>query len=138
MMRNFLVPISDFLSTSVLCIPKGTLVSRYTKITFAFLISGVIHVFLDIEYGGSAWESGAIRFFVMQAVGIIVEDAAQEIYLRGGGKSNVWSRGVGYAWTVFFLCWTTPSWEWVAMRRLIPRSDKRLPFSVLASLGVKL
>ena len=40
------------------------------------MVSGVFHRVGDM-LGGTPWqESGALRFFIMQAVGIMIEDAA--------------------------------------------------------------
>jgi hypothetical protein len=129
-MCNFLEPLSDFLSTTLLRIPKGTLISRYTRLTFAFGISGFFHTIMDMVLGIHPLESGAIRFFLMHAGAIMVEDAIQELYRLSGGKSNGCTRAVGYVWTALFFVWTTPSWSWASIRVLAPRRDSSLPFSV--------
>jgi len=118
-LRNVIESPSDFISTSVLGLRKGTLLSRYTRLTLAFLISGVLHAALDHGQGVPFTESGALKFFTMQALGIMVEDAMQEVYQRCGGPSNVWSRGVGYTWVAFWFIWTTPTWTWRPARLLL-------------------
>lgn len=129
MMRSFLEPWSDFLSFTILRIPKGTLVSRYTRLVLSFWISGMIHVAMGMCYGVHPMDSGAVNFFLMHAGGIMVEDGIQELYRRFGGKPNRWMRGLGYFWTALFFLWTTPSWGWPTARSLIPRGDRSLPFS---------
>jgi hypothetical protein len=128
-MRNFLEPLSDFLSTTLLRIPKGTLISRYTRLTFAFGISGFFHTIMDIVLGIHPLDSGTLRFFLMHAGGIMVQDAFQELYRVCGGKPNGCTLAVGYIWTSMFFVWTTPSWSWASIRVLVPRGDSSLPFS---------
>ena len=134
-MRAFLDAISEFVATIILSIPKGTLLSRYMRLAFAFALSGLVHVSLDIEEGLHPLESGAPRFFLMQAGGIMFEDAVQETYRRCGGKANAWTRVIGYIWFLSFISWTTPSWTWVTARAVFSRQDKNLPFSPLTYLG---
>jgi len=128
-LRNYLEPISDFLSTTVFRIKKGTWLSRYARLGFSFWISGVIHMAMDIAQGVDPIESRAIRFFLMHAGGIIIEDAVQGFYRSYGGGSNKWTRSVGYLWTGLFFVWTTPSWVWVPNRVFSARGTKTLPYS---------
>jgi hypothetical protein len=129
LMHNFLEPLSEFLSTTLFRIPKGTLISRYTRLTFAFGISGMLHTSMEMQLGIHSLKSGAMRFFLMQAGGIMIEDAIQELFRLRGGKSNGCTRTIGHIWTALFVVWTTPSWSWASIRVLIPRGDSSVPFS---------
>ena len=63
-------------------------------------------------------QSGALRFFCTNALGIVLEDGAREVYARYGGKGGkgMWSRVWGYGWVVVFLSWSTACWSYPQMR----------------------
>ena len=76
----------------------------------AFAISGVGHASaiwtVDRRLGG-----GALRFFLMQAVGVGVgvETEVGAIWRHfGGGNGGKWVKWVGYAWTLAWLTYTCP------------------------------
>lgn len=88
--------------------------------------------------GMPSQESGALRFFVMQALGIIIEDAVQGIYRtvkrqpRFPGRPKGWKRALGILWLFFWLFWTTPGWNYPIARR--SSGQGILPFSLLGWL----
>lgn len=101
---------------------QGGLVSRYAFTTLVFTVSGVFHALSDISQGIPLGESGATRFFCIQALGIMVEDAAQALFkqYRGGemtNKTRTATRAAGYLWVVAWLSWTSPIWIYPAMAR---------------------
>ena len=87
------------------------------KIFIAFLLSGISHLIGDYG-GGVLWaQSGAIRFFCTQALGIMIEDGAQEVWRRSFGEGEeegdgekLWKKVLGYFWVAAFLIWSTPAW----------------------------
>ena len=112
---------------------------RYTTLLFHFLISGLLHLVIDIASGIPWHESGAVRFFVMQALGIIFERVVRFSYRTVFPSSHVnpraalWIRIVGHVWVIVFLSWTVPGWMYPTLSRT--RSDMEdsiLPFSVFA------
>jgi hypothetical protein len=82
----------------------------------------MIHYACDRVVPVNQEESGSIRFFCVQAVGIMIEDGAQELYRRIYGKatansgSPLWTKLVGYIWVVAFLTWSTPAWIYPHLR----------------------
>jgi hypothetical protein len=93
----------------------------------------MVHHICDYARGLSWQESGAVRFFCTQALGIMVEDAVQAIYRSVGGEKRdgqqvkVWKRVVGWVWTVVFLFfWSTPAWFFP-----IAVGEKLIPFSIV-------
>jgi hypothetical protein len=90
----------------------GRLWSRCMFIFLAFAVSGAVHAVGDLAAGISLRDSGSIHFFRMQAAGIIVEDTVQALLraLRGEVPTGKLSSCVGYTWTIFWLCWTSPTW----------------------------
>lgn len=83
-------------------------------ILLSFLVSGFIH--LAAQYKGSTSEKpGAVEFFTLFAVGIIVEDGVQALWSkltssessdRDSSKETntvAWKRIVGYVWVTGWL-----------------------------------
>jgi len=118
----------------ILCLPNGTLVSRYVKLMLAFAFSGLLHRFAS---GLAPWrESRALSYFLLQGLGIIAEDGVQEVYRRCGGKPKWWSNTIGYIWTVAFQTCTTSRWIVENSGPARPGVDNLVPFSVLAFFGL--
>jgi hypothetical protein len=98
---------------------ENSLVARYAKIFCAFFLSGLFHVLSDYTVDIPVWESGALPFFVSQAIGIMIEDGVQGAF-RGFRKYQAkptesseppfWQRLVGFIWVVFFFLWSSPLW----------------------------
>jgi len=109
-MRQFLTANGDYFVDSILRFPRG-LVSRYTRLTLSFAISGVIHLAMLYEHGLTKDEAGSIDFFVIQALGIMLEDlvqaAALKFFPRMDRRTKRW---IGYIWIMVFLLETTPIW----------------------------
>jgi hypothetical protein len=70
-------------------------------------------MFADIGGGLSMRQSGAMLFFCMQALGIMIEDGVQALY-RQSMKGKMTTRAkriartVGYGWVLFFIVWRSP------------------------------
>ena len=78
-----------------------------------------MHVAAD---GGGAVpmaQSGALSFFCAQAIGIMVEDGAQEVYRNlFGNRYNGVCKAIGYLWVVAFLSWSSPVWVYPVLRSM--------------------
>jgi hypothetical protein len=118
---------------------KKGLVARYLKIFLTFFLSGFIHLLPDLTAGITFSQSGALRFYCVQVLGIILEDGVQEIYRRAGGKEGkVWTKAGGFIWVAaFLLFWSSPSWHWPQVYRAGIRTEgevraygKMAPFTV--------
>ena len=114
MFRVFLTGHADLLVDPVLT--RRSLISRYSRLLVAFVISGLIHYRADVHMGVS--ESGAMVFFTLHAAGIVVEDAVGSFLdkilpLSGQGQLR---RAVGYLWVCGFFVWTTPVYMYPANR----------------------
>lgn len=132
---------ATLITHKVLRLPAHGIVPRYTKIVLAFFISGVVHQLIDMVNGLTWGQSNATRFFVTQALGIMIEDAAQEIWRRsfGGGKGGDhpqetarWKRIVGFIWVWAFMAWTVPVWTYALIARRAGLEEPPImgPFSV--------
>jgi Membrane bound O-acyl transferase family len=142
MLRQPFSSIGNFLVKDVLRLNTPRLLVRYSKILATFFVSGLLHLVVDLALGMSFSESGSVRFFCTQALGIAIEDSVQAIYrARSGGRSRMsiqtqaWAKSIGYVWVVAFLAWSTPVWVYPAIRMNKGEADDRiLPFSLLRLL----
>ncbi len=102
----------------MLPIPRIHPLSRYTRLLLAFLTSGLIHHSSDLAMGIPRAEAGSLVFFVLQPLGIMLEDGMQTLARRvpaSRGRGRV-KRIVGYLWVVVFLAWSTPTWFYPQQR----------------------
>lgn len=124
---------------TILDIQRGSFAGRYLFIFVSFLASGIFHLYADIAQRVPIQESGSIRFYCMQVLGIIFEDLVQATYKRVMGDSEpvVCSRRsglrvLGYLWVATWLVWTCPAWVYPALRR--SGGEPILPFSPIGLL----
>lgn len=96
-----------------------------------FLISGIIHLLMDLARGIPIADSGSMLFFTLQALGIMAEDLIIHIGTRvvGGGK-KWWKRMIGCLWVAVFLFLTTPLYSYPICRGLF-KAGERIPFLYL-------
>ncbi|KAJ6788703.1 hypothetical protein PWT90_02425 [Aphanocladium album] len=114
-LRKTLTAFSDFLSDRILFIPRGTTLSTYTRLFFVFALSGLLHHPIDLIQGLASSEAGSLAFFLLQPVGIVIEDAVQAA--TRGWPLPRWVRSVaGYVWVFAFLVCTTPRWMFATAR----------------------
>lgn len=77
MMQYKLLATADWGVYTVLGIHRGGLTARYAHLFSVFFTSGLCHVLMDIIGPIKLSETYALRFFVLQAVGITIEDGIQ-------------------------------------------------------------
>lgn len=131
-----------FITTNLLYLPKDSLVSRYTHLFITFFLSGLIHALTDIAEGFTWEQSGSIRFFCTQAVGIITEDSVQVMFLRifpsnkGPSRSHSLLRFVGYSHVFVFMVWSTPVWIYPSLyANKGEEKDQIVPYSVFGTVS---
>ena len=142
--RQKLTGPANFLVFDLLRLQPGTLIARYTQLLTVFAISGLHHALIDVAEGYSWQSSGSIQFFMMQAVGIILEDTVQAISSKqlhhdhgklAGSVPAKWARYLGYIWVAVFLVWSTPVWIYPALRvNNGEDKDILLPYSFIGLL----
>ncbi|PGH07071.1 hypothetical protein AJ79_06349 [Helicocarpus griseus UAMH5409] len=121
LVRTPLTPHADYLTHNILHIPPSTLLSRYTRLYFAFTISGLIHHLSNTRVPGMAGEYGTLTLFLVMPLAIMLEDGVQGVvgwvvgdgdgdYGDGGKRTprSALTRVVGYMWTATFMAWATP------------------------------
>ncbi|KAL2840410.1 membrane bound O-acyl transferase family-domain-containing protein [Aspergillus pseudoustus] len=128
--------ISTFVTRSILRLPRPSLVERYLKIALVFVVSATLHIAMDGCAGFWPPKSGAFRCFLIQPIGIMVEDGVQEIYRRVRGSSvltareRIWTRMVGYIWVGGFMACVIPLYTFPLLRYQ-NSANNGVPFSVV-------
>ncbi|MCJ1314688.1 hypothetical protein MMC25_008370 [Agyrium rufum] len=133
--------ISAFLSFEIARVPRHSILARYMRLFLSFYISGLMHIASDLLAGMTWEESGALRFFYTQVLGIVLEDGVQAIYRAFKGTKRTTETPPlliklgGYLWVVLFMAWSTPVWFYPTVV-LYSGDDKQgaLPFSVITWL----
>lgn len=126
-MRYTLTSISNYLTNDNLGLEPHTRLSRYTKLFLAFSLSGLAHTAQDLSFGVPLYHFSSMRFFTMQAVGILAEDMVKWFFDYVGGspgresgegahKARRRRKAVGYAWVLVWLVWSTPVWSYPIIR----------------------
>lgn len=114
MLRDLLSDPATIIAHRILRLPPTGVVQRYTKIVISFFVSGVLHMIIDLANDLTYAQSGSIRFFTTQALGIMIEDGVQELWGQLFGRSDNgtarWKRVVGFLWLWAFMAWSLPSW----------------------------
>ncbi len=144
--RQLLSEPTRFIAHNLLRLPTGqrSELSRCVTIILVFLLSGFLHFTIDIAAGIPCRESGAIRFFLVQAVGIIVEDYFIDFLARLRPRSHkrkatanvaTYDRIAGYVWVLLWLSWTVPGWLYpISQRAKGGAGEAMVPFSLMSFL----
>lgn len=136
MLRAPLVGNADFLISSVLRIAHHTTVAYVLRLLLVFALSGAVHVGLDLGFALSFSQTGAMRFFVLQAFGMLFEQAVWSVLRHVGceRRSGKAGRVVGYFWVAGFLVLAAPTWV-VPIIRSLYESGERVLGSFLLDWG---
>ncbi|KAF7164739.1 hypothetical protein CNMCM6106_001151 [Aspergillus hiratsukae] len=126
--------IASYVCRDLLRLPRPSLVERYLNITCVFAISVFLHLAIDGRAGIYHPYSGALRCFLVQPLGIMLEDAVQEAFRRFRGNtkphSTIWTRLIGYVWVWGFLMLVAPLYNFPLFRYQDPNKNG-VPFSVI-------
>ncbi|KAL1733997.1 membrane bound O-acyl transferase family-domain-containing protein [Schizophyllum commune] len=105
-LRRFLISHGKWLANKIGASP-GTKASSYTQLYTAFLVSGLIH-----EVGGRQLDSTfgrSLKFFIMQALYITLEDAVIGLGRRLGIRESRATRALGGLSVLLWFSATTPA-----------------------------
>jgi hypothetical protein len=121
----------------VLGLFRGTTIARYLRILTAFSASGVMHLLIDLCSGISLRNSGAMKTFLAQALGLIMEDIAMNIYQRLPKHARLpvyLEKALGVTWVALFLTWSVPAYIYPMMWRSNQGlTDSTIPFSIFGA-----
>ncbi|KAL2412781.1 Acetyltransferase ataH [Exophiala dermatitidis] len=128
--------IGEFLCTGILRLPPRSIVARYVSTIAIFTISAFLHAGMDAKSGIGLDKTGTIVCFLLQPLGIILEDTAQALFQRLWGKSpkpKAWHKLVGYIWVWTFLTLVAPIYN-IPLFRYQDPAKARVPFPVIQRL----
>ncbi|KAJ3496840.1 hypothetical protein NLJ89_g10429 [Agrocybe chaxingu] len=100
---------ADFFAKA-LNLPAKSKLTTYFKLFAVFAISACMHHLADVGILHSWTKSGAIEFFLLQAVGIMVEDGMLALARRAGFKASLFTRILGYGWVLAWFGFCMPRW----------------------------
>lgn len=127
-----------YMVQNVLYLPKESYLGRQLSFCLVFLLSGFLHSTIDLSAGISWHESGAMRFFCTQALGIWTEELVRALCVGlydGVRPLPRWTVLLGYIWVVLFLSWSWPAYMYPMLYRTREGSaGSFLPFSVVGRL----
>ncbi|PNP46121.1 hypothetical protein TGAMA5MH_02156 [Trichoderma gamsii] len=96
-----------------LVIPRGSLISRYSRLALAFFLSAMLH------HQAEGSETGQLIFFSSQAFGIMLEDTVCKLYTSSPIQlPRRIERALGYLWVLVWLVCLVPYWSYSTMRRM--------------------
>ncbi|KAI1493660.1 membrane bound O-acyl transferase family-domain-containing protein [Biscogniauxia mediterranea] len=127
---------SYYLLHDMLGLKRGSKLVRYMRIWLIFLISGIWHVAIDFSSGISPRHSGALRFFSVQPLGIIIEDMILMPYTAnsrlGKPTPTIARRVLGLLWVSLWMAWTAPGYLYPIMDKSgSPDDDGVVPISII-------
>ena len=124
-----------YIVRDVLNLPKESYLGHQLFFFLVFLLSGFLHSTIDLSAEIPWHESGAIRFFCTQALGIWTEEVIRAFCVRlywGIRPLPRWTVLVGHVWVALFLSWSWPAYMYPMLHRTREESaDSFLPFSVV-------
>jgi hypothetical protein len=136
-MRSGFEGASNFVAHDVLHLAAHGALQRYTKIFASFTLSGIMHIYADTGGGLAMKQSGALQFFCMQALGIMMEDGVKVLYKHLTAVTRRLppsvEHAIGYAWVLFFFVWTSPVWVFPATLQM-QEEEAMLSLSALKPL----
>jgi hypothetical protein len=110
LLRQPFTNLSNFIARDVLCLPRSTLIERYTNVFIVFFFSGLLHFFIDIVACIPAQESGAMFYFLSFVLGFMIEDGVKAMWKsmypqdkEPAGPPPLWQRAVGFVWTLGWI-----------------------------------
>lgn len=147
LLRQPLTSVSTFITRDLLGVPPKSLAEKYMNVFIIFFFSGALHVILDIVQGIPAEESGAMLFFSMAPLGLVIEDSIRTLWkyltnLSGKKKTNekasvpVWQKTLGFLWTMAWLG-ITSTWYFYP-QTLRPQNQALVPYSLASQVGLPL
>lgn len=107
-----------------------------------FFFSGGLHVVLDVVQGIPVRESGAMLFFAIAPLGIMIEDCVKStwVFMSGAsvadpkGSKPLWQRVLGFLWS---MAWLGVTSTWFFYPQVVrPQNQSLVPFSVADHIGL--
>jgi hypothetical protein len=133
LLQQPLTSMSTFITRGLLCLPSRSLLERYTKVFVVFFLSGGLHVVLDFVQGIPMQESGALLFFAMAPLGLLIEDGIKAFFESPNSSEKsvprpLWQKSLGLLWAMVWLAVTSTWYFYPQMLR--PQNQALVPFTL--------
>ncbi|KAL4886421.1 membrane bound O-acyl transferase family-domain-containing protein [Aspergillus karnatakaensis] len=140
LLRNPFQSITKFITQTILRLPQTGFTAtfnRYLNVLLVFSCSALMHASIDAKGGIGFDRTGAWACFLLQPVGIVLEDLVCGFYTKlfgaTQGKTPIWIRIIGYIWVWTFLTLVAPLYNFPLMRYQSPERNG-VPFSIVKLL----
>ncbi|KAI2769577.1 membrane bound O-acyl transferase family-domain-containing protein [Daldinia loculata] len=133
---HWLHALANYVVYNIFRLRKSGSLVRYMRICLMFAISGVIHIAIDFSSGIPVSKSGALRFFLIQPLGILIEDiisVAPGIALL----PQIVQRFLSFIWLSLWMTWTAPGYVYPIIYKSVSGGGL-VPFSIIGYLKQKL
>ncbi|KAJ6104351.1 hypothetical protein N7523_010671 [Penicillium sp. IBT 18751x] len=145
LLRQPLGTVSTYFTRDLLGLSPKSLAGKYMNIFTIFFFSGALHVVLDIVQGIPAEESGALLFFSMAPLGLLIEDGIKMLWKSFGDSRNrnqtnktgtlrMWQKIFGFLWTMAWLG-ITSTW-YFSPQMVRPQNQALVPYSLTSQVGL--
>ncbi|KAI8965388.1 membrane bound O-acyl transferase family-domain-containing protein [Daldinia sp. FL1419] len=101
--------LANCLTDNILQLQKNGKLAQYLRVFLIFAISGVFHIAIDFSLGIPVADSGALRFFLIQPAGILIEDIVSLVPGTDIVPRYV-QRYISFIWLSLWMTWTVPSY----------------------------
>ncbi|CAG9956585.1 unnamed protein product [Clonostachys rosea f. rosea IK726] len=130
-LRRVVVAFGDFTSDNILCIPRGSILSRLSRLFFPFFMSGTLHYIMELKDDGLAQgRFGVLVFFLLQPLGILLEEVVH--YTCSGLFPRTIQRTIGYIWVGTWFWWSMAGFCFEQSRTDPPPDLAPIPFVLMA------
>ncbi|ORY07911.1 membrane bound O-acyl transferase family-domain-containing protein [Clohesyomyces aquaticus] len=103
MMRRICSNPGIVLARDVLQLRKGSFASKYMQLFVTFFLSAVIHGGASMLANQNFEDYGAFKYFMLQAVVIMIEDHVIDFGQYLGFRDSMFWRIIGYTWTILWF-----------------------------------
>ncbi|KAK1541151.1 tat pathway signal sequence [Colletotrichum paranaense] len=128
---------ANWIAKDVLRLPRGTLLARYAVVILTFTMSTFQHATGDIASGIPVSRTGSPWFFLVQALGFVLEDVFQYVWKQvapASARDTWYTKVFGYVWVFAWMFWCTPFYAYPVSANNRGDQDAILPFSVLKAV----
>lgn len=119
-----------FISDNIFLLPRGTILSQFTRIFLAFSISAALHHVMEAGDSAISVKVDVLTFFLLQPFGILIEQAVQSVV--GQSLPMAVRRTVGYAWVITWFWWSMGLFCYEQLRADIGKDLAPIPVVHLA------
>ncbi|KAI1806999.1 hypothetical protein F4811DRAFT_62410 [Daldinia bambusicola] len=99
----------NYLMRNIFRLQRSGKPARYLRIFLKFVISGIIYAAIGFSLGIPVFESGALRFFAIQPLGIVIDDIVHST-LGNDLLPRFVQSYFSFIWLSLWMTWTAPGY----------------------------